>query len=178
MSPLSLRRHRAERLLREEFEGLRERVLASVRGRLRANGASLDQDDLEACYATAWQGLYAAVLDGQEIANPTGWLVLVTFRRAIEEQRDRARVRCGSELTHAGSGELQSERSSAPYGLAALTETAGRPRRTSPPRSTTACACASCSRDCAVGSTVASARPQRSAICRAFRARRQPREWA
>jgi DNA-directed RNA polymerase specialized sigma24 family protein len=127
MSPLSLRRHRAERLLREEFEGLRERVLASVRGRLRANGASLDQDDLEACYATAWQGLYAAVLDGQEIANPTGWLVLVTFRRAIEEQRDRARVRCGSELTHAGSGELQSERSSAPYGLAALTETAGSP---------------------------------------------------
>jgi DNA-directed RNA polymerase specialized sigma24 family protein len=127
MSPLSLRRHRAERLLREEFEGLRERVLASVRGRLRANGASLDQDDLEACYATAWQGLYAAVLDGQEIANPTGWLVLVTFRRAIEEQRDRARVRCGSELTLAGSGELQSERSSKPYGLAALTETAGSP---------------------------------------------------
>ena len=54
----------------------------------------------------AWQGLYAAVLDGQEIANPAGWLVLVTFRRAIEEQRDRARVRCGSELTLAGSGGL------------------------------------------------------------------------
>jgi DNA-directed RNA polymerase specialized sigma24 family protein len=125
MSPLSLRRHRAERLLREGFEGLRERVLASVRGRLRANGASLDQDDLEACYATAWQGLYAAVLEGQEIANPTGWLVLVTFRRAIEEQRDRARVRCGSELTLVGSGGLESARSSEPYGrAAAMTETA------------------------------------------------------
>jgi DNA-directed RNA polymerase specialized sigma24 family protein len=118
MSPLSLRRHRAERLLREEFEGLRERVLAGVHGRLRANGASLDRDDLEACYAAAWQGLYAAVLDGQEIANPTGWLVLVTFRRAIEEQRERARVRCGSELSLGGSSEL--------YGPAApRTETAG-----------------------------------------------------
>ncbi|MGD0453360.1 MAG: sigma-70 family RNA polymerase sigma factor [Solirubrobacteraceae bacterium] len=98
MSPLSLRRHRAERLLREEFEGLRGRVLASVRGRLRASGVSLDQGDLEACYAEAWQGLYAAVLEGQEIANPSGWLVLVTFRRAIDDHRARARAHCGDEL--------------------------------------------------------------------------------
>jgi RNA polymerase sigma factor (sigma-70 family) len=126
MSPLSLRRYRAERLLREEFEGLRGRVLASVRGRLRASGASLDQADLEACYAMAWQGLYAAVLEGQEIANPTGWLVLVTFRRAIEEQRDRARVHCGSELMHVGSGQSSLGHSSEPRGpAAALTETAG-----------------------------------------------------
>jgi DNA-directed RNA polymerase specialized sigma24 family protein len=105
MSPLSLRRHRAERLLREEFEALRGRVLASVRGRLRASGVSLDQDDLEACYATAWQGLYAAVLDGQEIANPTGWLVLVTFRRAIEEQRARVRARADVGMETAGAVE-------------------------------------------------------------------------
>lgn len=96
MSPLSLRRYRAERLLREEFEGLRERVLASVRGRLGGSAANLDRGDLEACYAQAWQGLYAAVLDGQEIANPTGWLVLVTFRRAIEELRARGRVHGGA----------------------------------------------------------------------------------
>jgi DNA-directed RNA polymerase specialized sigma24 family protein len=126
MSPLSLRRHRAERLLREEFEGLRERVLASVHGRLRASGASLDQDDLGACYAMAWQGLYAAVLDGQQIANPTGWLVLVTFRRAVEAQRERVRVRCGSELTLAGSRELQFEHHGEPHVRAAtLTATAG-----------------------------------------------------
>jgi DNA-directed RNA polymerase specialized sigma24 family protein len=98
MSPLSLRRHRAERLLREEFDALRGRVLASVRGKLRASGVTLDHDDLEACYAAAWQGLYAVVLDGQEIANPTGWLVLVTFRRAIEEHRARARAHCGAEV--------------------------------------------------------------------------------
>ena len=120
MSPLSLRRHRAERLLREEFEGLRGRVLATVKGRLRASGVSLDQGDLEACYATAWQGLYAAVLDGQEIANPTGWLVLVTFRRAIEEHRARTRAHCGSEL--------RSDETSTSDGLVAAaseTETAG-----------------------------------------------------
>ena len=87
MSPLTLRRYRAERLLRQEFEGLQGRVMATVRARLGAGGARLDPSDLEACYAQAWQGLYAAVLDGQEIANPTGWLTLVTFRRAIEELR-------------------------------------------------------------------------------------------
>src|ERR1700689_4971674 len=118
MSPLSLRRHRAERLLRDEFEGLRGRVLATVKGRLHASGVSLDQGDLEGCYAIAWQGLYAAVLEGQEIANPTGWLVLVTFRRAIEEHRARTRARC--------AGELRLDDASA--GLAASapeTETAG-----------------------------------------------------
>jgi hypothetical protein len=48
--------------------------------------------DLEACYAAAWQGLYAALLEGQEISNPTGWLVLATYRRAIDEQRARVRA--------------------------------------------------------------------------------------
>ena len=92
MSPLTVRRYRAERLLRKEFEGLRGRVLSTVRGRLRASGVSLDASDLEACYAQAWQGLYAAIVEGQEIANPTGWLALVTYRRAIEEHRSRRRV--------------------------------------------------------------------------------------
>ena len=92
MSPLTLRRYRAERLLRQEFEGLRGRVIATVRGRLGASGACLDASDLDACYAQAWQGLYAAVLDGQEIASPTGWLTLVTFRRAIEELRAHRHV--------------------------------------------------------------------------------------
>jgi RNA polymerase sigma factor (sigma-70 family) len=108
MSPLTVRRYRAERLLRQEFEALRGRVLAAVRGRLRASGVSLDPLDLEACYAHAWQGLYAAVLDGQEIVNPAGWLVLVTFRRAIEEHRARGRVgaaQTGAEPTAEGAQE-------------------------------------------------------------------------
>jgi DNA-directed RNA polymerase specialized sigma24 family protein len=98
VSPLSLRRHRAERLLRDEFDALRGRVLECVAGKLRAGGVTLDRHDLEACYATAWQGLYAVVLEGEEIANPTGWLVLVTYRRAIDEHRDRVRARCVGEL--------------------------------------------------------------------------------
>jgi len=110
VSPLTLRRYRAERLLRQEFEGLRGRVMATVRRRLRASGVSLDASDLEACYAQAWQGLYTAVLEGQEIANPTGWLALVTFRRAIEEHRARGRVHRGGVhcgRVHRGDGATE-----------------------------------------------------------------------
>jgi DNA-directed RNA polymerase specialized sigma24 family protein len=96
MSPPALRRYRAERLLRQEFEGLRGSVIAAARGMLRAKGVTLDQSDLDACYAQAWQGLYMALLEGQEIDSPTGWLALVTFRRAVEEHRARARTRCGN----------------------------------------------------------------------------------
>jgi RNA polymerase sigma factor (sigma-70 family) len=89
MSPPVLRRYRAERLLRGEFEGQRAKVLAIVRGRLRSQGLRVDEGDLEECYALAWQGLYAKVMGGEEVANPTGWLVLVCFRRAIDEHRAR-----------------------------------------------------------------------------------------
>ena len=70
MSPLPVRRYRAERLLRQEFEVLRGRVIDTARGRLLASGVLVDQSDLEACYGQAWQGLYTAVLDGQRIVNP------------------------------------------------------------------------------------------------------------
>jgi RNA polymerase sigma factor (sigma-70 family) len=86
-----LQRYRAERLLRRDFAGLRSRVLAVVRSRLRATGLALDQSDLEACYATAWHGLYGAVLEGQRVEDPAAWLVVVTFRRAIDEGRARTR---------------------------------------------------------------------------------------
>jgi DNA-directed RNA polymerase specialized sigma24 family protein len=98
MSPLSLRRYRAERLLRGEFEALRGRVLQNVTIRLRASGVSVGVADLDACYSLAWHGLYGLVLDGEEISNPGGWLTLATFRRAIEEYRVRGRARpAGSE---------------------------------------------------------------------------------
>src|ERR1700722_5692622 len=91
MSPLPLRRYRADRLLREEFDGRRAEVLTVVRSRLRAQGVRLDLGDLEGCYAQAWQGLYAALLAGREVANPVGWLTVVTYRRAIDEHRSRTR---------------------------------------------------------------------------------------
>jgi DNA-directed RNA polymerase specialized sigma24 family protein len=90
MSPLNVRRYRAERLLKE-YEARRGKLLGVVRGRLRSSGVSLDASDLEACYAQALHGLHTEVLAGKEIANPPGWLVLTTFRRAIDEHRSRHR---------------------------------------------------------------------------------------
>jgi RNA polymerase sigma factor (sigma-70 family) len=89
---LRLSRYRAERLLRKDFACLRTKVLAIVRGQLRAKGIALDPADLEACYATAWHGLYATVLEGEQVENPSAWLVLVTFRRAIDEHRAAGRT--------------------------------------------------------------------------------------
>lgn len=89
---LRLSRYRAERLLRKDFTGLRAKVLAIVRGQLRAKGIALDPLDLEACYAAAWHGLYATVLEGEAVENPSAWLVLVTFRRAIDEHRAAGRA--------------------------------------------------------------------------------------
>jgi DNA-directed RNA polymerase specialized sigma24 family protein len=87
MSPATLRRYRAQRLLERDFQSLRGSVLATVAARLRAAGTPLGEAELDACYAVAWQGLYASALAGEEIANPRAWLVLVTYRRAIEELR-------------------------------------------------------------------------------------------
>ncbi len=89
MSPVTLRRYRAERLLRRDFHALRERVLAGVRANLGARRIVLDTADLEECYAQAWQGLYTALLEGQQIENPAGWLAKVCYRRAIDEYRTR-----------------------------------------------------------------------------------------
>lgn len=92
MNPSRLSRYRAERLLRKDFAGLRRKVLAIVRGQLRAKGIALDPADLEACYAMAWHGLYARMLEGEAVENPSAWLVLVTFRRAIDEHRATGRA--------------------------------------------------------------------------------------
>jgi RNA polymerase sigma factor (sigma-70 family) len=107
MSPVFLRRFRAERMLRREFQSLRRRVLEAVRGRLRAAGIELDRGDLEAAYALAWQGLYAATLEGREIESPSSWLILVTYRRAIEEHRvqRRAGTRPGRAAAPGAPGE-------------------------------------------------------------------------
>src|ERR1700760_1433255 len=94
MGSMLLHRFRAERLLQEEFESLRLGVTRRGAARLRAAGVHLDADDLDACYAAAWHGLYAAVLDGQQIETPAAWLTLVTHRRAIDEHRARSRLEC------------------------------------------------------------------------------------
>jgi DNA-directed RNA polymerase specialized sigma24 family protein len=78
-------------MLRRDFEGLRRRVIAAVRARLNSAGVTIDEADLDGCYATAWQGLYAATLDGEEIESTQAWLIVVTHRRALEEHRARMR---------------------------------------------------------------------------------------
>src|SRR5580704_3931776 len=93
MSPASLRRYRAERLLRAEFRSQRANVIATVRGKLRACGADLDDGDLDACYAQAWHGLYLVTLAGEEVLDPRAWLAVATFRRGIEEHRAAQRRR-------------------------------------------------------------------------------------
>ncbi len=103
MSPATLRRYRAERLLSRDFDALRTSVLSIVTARLRAGGATLDRAELEGCYASAWQGLYGAALAGEQVANPRAWLALVTYRRAIEELRaPRRREEPLPEISHAG----------------------------------------------------------------------------
>jgi RNA polymerase sigma factor (sigma-70 family) len=87
----ALLRYRAERALRADFAILRPRVTSIVRGRLRAHGVELDAIDLDACYAQAWHGLYATELRGEQVQDRSAWLVLVTYRRAIDEIRARAR---------------------------------------------------------------------------------------
>ena len=73
-------------------------------------GVSLDPADLEACYPQAWHGLYTTMLEGEaEVANPEGWLALVTYRRAIDEHRSR--VRTG---TYAAVGTARAEHDGAP----------------------------------------------------------------
>ena len=112
MSPLSLRRYRAERLLREQFQALHSGVIAAVARRLRARGVRAHDVDLEACYAQAWHALYASIVSGREIANPAGWLALVTYRRAIDEHRARWRPQPGpsdaaaSDRARRAPGEL------------------------------------------------------------------------
>jgi RNA polymerase sigma factor (sigma-70 family) len=103
MSPPALRRYRAERLLRKEFSRLRSKVLTIVRSQLRSKGVTLNLADLEACYAQAWQGLYATLLNGEEVDNPAAWLVLVTFRRAIDESRSITRHSPGEATERAAA---------------------------------------------------------------------------
>jgi RNA polymerase sigma factor (sigma-70 family) len=125
VSPLLVRRYRAERLLRDEFEALRAKVLARVARRLRACGARLDAGDLEACYSQAWQGLYAAVLEGQQIDDAAAWLTLVSYRRAIDEHRSRGPLACerfgaaGEDVVRTGAEATRRERAGSEHDIAA-----------------------------------------------------------
>jgi RNA polymerase sigma factor (sigma-70 family) len=108
VSPALLRRYRAERVLRRDFDAYRGRVLANVRKRLRACRVALADDDLEECYAQAWQGLYTVLLEGESVEHPIAWLTLVCYRRALDEHRARIReVRLNDSHLNGPAGHVE-----------------------------------------------------------------------
>ncbi len=121
MGSVLLHRFRAERLLQEQFESLRSGVTRRVASRLRVAGVHLDADDLDACYSAAWHGLYAAMLDGQQIDSPAAWLTLVMHRRAIDEHRARRRIECAALEDRDDASGAGSDAVSHAFAAAALT---------------------------------------------------------
>ncbi len=92
MSPSTLRRYRAERLLRQEFGGLREEVLGSVRGAAACQRGAARAGRPGSLLRGGLAGpLRRDRWRASEIANPRGGSTVVTFRRAIDEHR-HARV--------------------------------------------------------------------------------------
>lgn len=77
----------AEDVLVRDYERLRGDVLMAIRGRLNARRIMLDDADLDAVYNQAWHALYDRLAAGEDIENPSGFLVTVGYRRAIEELR-------------------------------------------------------------------------------------------
>jgi DNA-directed RNA polymerase specialized sigma24 family protein len=73
----------------QDYARLRPDVLRALRGRLNKQRWHwhFNDCDLDEYYNKAWEALYAALCDGVEIENPTGYLVRVAYNRAIDETR-------------------------------------------------------------------------------------------
>jgi DNA-directed RNA polymerase specialized sigma24 family protein len=85
-------RRRADDILARDYERLRHGVLRGIRASLHNQNLHPDLDDLSEYYNTAWHALHSALLDGENINNPEGFLVKVGVCRGIDEAR-RARER-------------------------------------------------------------------------------------
>ena len=77
----------AERQLERDYDRLKPETLASLSAKLRARGLRVADADLDGYYNQAWHALYQQAAAGTEIDNPGGFLVLVGFRRAIDDLR-------------------------------------------------------------------------------------------
>jgi RNA polymerase sigma factor (sigma-70 family) len=87
-------------VLERDYARLRGPTLAAVRSRLRSAGVIVPDLDLEAFYNQAWHALYERMVAGEEIHSHAGFLVEVTYRRAVDELR-RARPDERAELDDA-----------------------------------------------------------------------------
>ncbi len=87
-SPHRSRHDEFERLIAENYEELKDEVLATVRGKLAADNLHPDPLDLDAAYNGAWHALYERHNKQSEpVANLGGWLALIAYRRAIDDIR-------------------------------------------------------------------------------------------
>jgi len=77
----------ADDLVHVEYEQHKREVIRTVRAKLDAAGATISENDLDACYNEAWHALYVAVAGGEKIENRVGYLVTVAHRRALNEYR-------------------------------------------------------------------------------------------
>ena len=81
-------RQRAEWTAQAHYRSLEKEVVGVVGRRLSARNMRLDSSDLEEAYCLAWHGVYEEIRRGTEIANLTGMLVEITWRRAVDAYRD------------------------------------------------------------------------------------------
>jgi DNA-directed RNA polymerase specialized sigma24 family protein len=80
-------RQRAERTAQAHYRSLEKEVVGVVGRRLSARNMRLDSSDLEEAYCLAWHGVYEEIKRGTKIANLTGMLVEITWRRAVDTYR-------------------------------------------------------------------------------------------
>lgn len=75
----------AEALLADEYEGCKAEVQRTVAAKLGRDG--LAGVDLGAAYNEAWHALYLRLAADEPVDNRIGFLVTVTYRRALSERR-------------------------------------------------------------------------------------------
>jgi DNA-directed RNA polymerase specialized sigma24 family protein len=80
-------KEQADRTATEHYGSLEAEVLAVVRRRLLSRNMRLDHSDLEEAYCQAWHGVCEQIKAGTKIANLTGMLVEITWRRAVDTYR-------------------------------------------------------------------------------------------
>lgn len=77
----------ADEIANANYEALKDPVLKSVRGKLFGGGPRLNETDLDEAYLLGWHALTEYIVQGNKVANLTGFLVNATYLRA----RDIAR---------------------------------------------------------------------------------------
>jgi DNA-directed RNA polymerase specialized sigma24 family protein len=87
LPPQTPRQH-AERITEQNYYALESEVIRTVGRRLAARNMRLDASDLEEAYCLAWQGVWEKISAGAKVANLTGMLVEVTWRRAVDSYRE------------------------------------------------------------------------------------------